>query len=462
MSFTEIDVTAAARLLAEGRVSAFELTRAYLGRIDRLEGTLNSFVTVMADQALAAASAADARAARGERRGPLDGIPLALKDNIDVAGVPTTNGLAARRHAVAPHDAHVVARLRAAGAVIVGKLNMHEIALGGTTDNPHLGRSANPHRPDCTPGGSSGGSGAAVAARLCAAALGTDTLGSVRLPAAYCGVSGLKPTPGLVSTRGVCPLSFRLDHVGPLARSVRDLGLLLEAVAGYDPDCAESEPARGAPTSAVPDEPDVRGLVLGRLRNVDTVPMEPDIRDAWDRALALLETLGCQVRDVELPGYDFGHARRAGLLVVECEAALAHAEDLARDPARFSPGVRAMLEYGRDAKAARLVKAERLIALARLAARTALAHVDALVLPTASQVAFPFSEPAPDHQADLTALANLAGLPAVSVPMGFSGAGLPMGLQIVGRPFTEGTVLALARAYERTAAWDMRPRGAEP
>lgn len=458
MDLTALDATAMASLLARREVSAVELVRAHLHCIEGLEPALHCFITLTADAALAQAAESDARAGRGQRHGPLDGVPIALKDNIDVAGVPCTAGVGARRNVVAAADAEVVRRLGVAGAVLLGKLNLHEAALGATTDNTHFGRTENPHRRGYTPGGSSGGSGAAVAAGFCAAALGTDSLGSVRVPAAYCGVAGLKPTYGLVSTRRVVPLSLRLDHVGPLSRSVRDLGVLLDAIAGYDGPSPQSEPAPALTSYAVEDEPDVRGVLVGRPTWVGGVALEDDVATAWQSALDTLSSLGARIRDVEIADYEPRRARLAGLLICEADGAVVHADDLARHPDGFSAEVRAMLEYGRGARAEQLVRAERVMAQTRLAARTTMSEVDVLVLPTTPQVAFPFGTRPPDSQADLTALASLAGLPAASVPMGRSGSGLPMGLQIVGRPWAERTVLAVARAYERAAAWDMRPR----
>ena len=237
-------VAALSRELQLGRISAVEATQYYLARIDALDDRLNSFITVAAEQALAQAAIADTRRANGKRLGPLDGIPIALKDNIDLVDMPTTAGVAARRQHKAPADAAVTANLRDAGVVFLGKTNMHEAALGATTDNPSFGRCHNPHRYNYTPGGSSGGSAAAVTAGLCAAALGTDTLGSVRIPASYCGNFGYKPSDGLVSKRGIVPLSWTLDQVGLLAPRAEDLWLMLMAMSGFDPACPDSRPLR--------------------------------------------------------------------------------------------------------------------------------------------------------------------------------------------------------------------------
>ncbi len=240
---TDLATTSIARLsqmLDAGEVDAEALTRLLLDRAEGVGRGLNCYITLCRETALAEARAAAERTAAKRRRGKLDGIPVALKDNIDVAGVPTSNGFGGAPYRIPAEDAEITRRLRAAGAVILGKLNMHEGALGATNDNPHHGRAINPHRAGHSPGGSSGGSGAAVAAGLCCAALGTDTGGSVRIPASYCGVVGLKPSYGLISTRGVVPLSYRLDHAGPLARTVADAATLLEVLAGFDPRCAES------------------------------------------------------------------------------------------------------------------------------------------------------------------------------------------------------------------------------
>lgn len=452
---TTLTVGAASELLAHGDLSSAALADVYLARIGALDPALRCYVAVRAEEARAEAAAADARRARGEARGPLDGIPIALKDNIDVAGMPTTNGMGPRGERAAAADAEVVRRLRAAGTVILGKLNMHEGALGGSTDNPHHGRTHNPWRLGFTPGGSSGGTGAAVAARLCAAGIGTDTMGSVRLPAAYCGVAGLKPTFGLVSARGVVPLSRRLDTVGPLARSVTDLGLMLDAMAGFDPAYVESvETPAGATASAMVGD-DLAGLSLGVIESLERVEMDADVRKRFDEALELLERLGGKLRRLDLPGYEATPARRAGLLVCEAEAAGVHEADMAAHPDAFSPDFRRMLEFGRDAPASKLVQAERTIQVAGWQLRRALGEVDLIVAPTAAQCAFSFSVPTPVGQADLTAIASLGGCPAVSVPCGLGATGLPVGLQLIGPPFGEWKVLAAARVFE--AAYGFAP-----
>ena len=454
---TGLTVAAASRLLARAEITSIALTEAYLARIAALDPTLNCYVVTRGDEARTEARDADGRRARGERRGALDGIPIALKDNIDLVDVPTTNGMGPHGDTTPVRESEVARRLRDAGAVILGKLNMHEGALGGTTDNPHHGRTQNPWRAGFTPGGSSGGTGAAVAARLCAAGIGTDTMGSVRLPAAYCGVAGLKPTAGVVSARGVAPLSWRLDTVGPIARCVADLGLMLDVIAGFDPEYPGSVERPGGTIDRAIDKEDLAGVTLGIITSLDQVEMDSDVRSAFARSIEILEGLGGSIRRVGLPGYDPAAARRAGLLVCEAEGAVVHERAMKEWPGAFSPDFRRMLEYGRDAASTRLIKAERVIETAGWELRRALREVDLIVSPAAPQPAFPFDGPVPVTQADLTAIANFGGCPAVSVPSGLTRISLPIGLQLIGPPFGERALLAAARAFEARCGFVTMP-----
>ena len=451
------DIAGWAQVLAAGEVRALDLTEICLARVVRHDAALRVFTTLTADAARGAATDSDKRRAQGTSLGPFDGIPVALKDNIDLVGTPATAGMASRAQIVSTEDAVVTARLRAAGAVILGKVNMHEAALGATNDNPLYGRTYNPHRITHTPGGSSGGSGAAVAAGSCLAAVGTDTLGSIRVPAAYCGVAGIKGTRGLVSPRGVVPLSWTFDHVGPLAHSVRDLGLLLDVIAGFDPACAESVAAPGTQTYDPGAPASLAGVRLGRLDLTDA-GVDPDVAAGFAEAIDVLAGLGAEIVPVSIAGYDFSGLRRAGLMISEAEGAVAHAADLADRPEQFSDEFRAMLGYGARLPAVRLVRAQREIAAAQQRIRVAFADLDAVVMPTTPQTAFDFSEAVPVNQADLTAIANLTDRPAVSVPMGFAANGLPIGLQVVGPRFGEAAILRYACAYELAAGHVMRVR----
>ena len=457
IDLTGLTVAEASQRLARGEITSADLTEAYLARVASVDPTLNCYVLTRVDEARAEARDADARRARGGYRGALDGIPIALKDNIDVAGVPTTNGMGAQGSKTAARDAEVTRRLRAAGAVILGKLNMHEGALGGTTDNVHHGRTQNPWRRGFTPGGSSGGTGAAVAARLCAAGIGTDTLGSVRLPAAYCGVAGLKPTHRVVSARGVVPLSQRLDTVGPIARSAADLGLMFDVMAGFDPEYSGSVQRPGEVTHRATQKADLDGVTCGIITNLDLVEMDADVRSAFAQSIEMFEALGASIRRIDFPNYDPTTARRAGLLVCEADGAAVHERAMTEWPGAFSPEFRSMLEYGRDIARDRLTGAEHVIKLAGFEVRRALGEVDLIVSPTTPQPAFPFDGPVPVNQADLTAIASFGGCPAVSIPCGLTRTGLPIGLQLIGRPLGERRVLAAARAFEARCGFSATP-----
>ncbi len=436
---TELDITAAGDALAAGDFSAEDLLRAYLARIEQYEAGMNCFITLLGDAALEQARASDVRRSKDERLSPLDGIPIALKDNIDQAGVPTTNGMA--RFRTPDRDAAVTQRLRDAGAVLIGKANMHEGALGATTNNPHHGAAQNPWRPGFTPGGSSGGSAAAVAARFCAGALGTDTMGSVRLPASYCGLAGLKATYGLISTRGVVPLSYGLDHVGPICRSARDLSLMLTVLTGHDPESTESiHPHRALRAKGV----SLEGLRFAVPLDLDAAPCEAGIRENFEGHLANLQQQGAVQVDLRFANQDCTGTRRAGLLISEAEAGHALEAELLAHPDDFSDEFRNNLEYGRNAPAHRLVAAQRQILSVGLEVRKLFDEVDLLLLPTAPQAAFSQTDEVPVNQADFTQWANHAGCPALSLPCGLSPGGMPLGLQLIGQHRADGRLLAMA------------------
>jgi aspartyl-tRNA(Asn)/glutamyl-tRNA(Gln) amidotransferase subunit A len=435
------------RLIEAGAVDPRDLTRVFLGRANGEGQDLNCFITLCEESALAEAAASAERARLKRRLSSLDGIPVAVKDNMDVAGVPTSNGFGGAPYRIPQTDSEVVRRLRAAGAIILGKLNMHEGALGPTNDNPHFGRVTNPYRGGHTPGGSSGGSGAAVAAGLCCAALGSDTGGSVRIPASYCGIVGLKPSYGLISTRGVVPLSFGLDHVGPLTRTVQDAALMLDTLAGFDPACTESRkgPAGGY---AAPRHGRLDGATLGLLGGFESETHDAAVNTALGGALSELRQLGATIRPIALPAYDPVKGRRAGFLRVEVEAAFVHADLYRREPDRFSPQMRDYLDYGAKVAATKLVQADRLMAAAAFELTRCLCEVDAVVSPTAPHAAPAFGDNMPDNAGTYCIPANFAGVPAISVPMGRDENGLPLGLQFIGVRHQDARILDIAAAYE--------------
>lgn len=440
------DLTGQAGRMQRGELGSVQLVERQLAAIQASQPALNAYLSVDARGALDAAAESDARRARGEVRA-LEGLPIAVKDNIDVAGLVTTAGMATRRdRAPAIADGPVVARLRAAGAVIVGKLNMHEAAMGADNDNPHFGACHNPHRPGFTPGGSSGGSGAAVAAGLCAAALGTDTMGSVRIPASYCGVVGLKPTWGALSTRGTVPLCRRLDHIGPLARSARDLRVLLEVMAWFDPDCAQSRAPVFAPVSDAP-------LRLGVVDFGDAVEIDADVRQAFEAGVEVLRGLGHRCVVLPAPDFPSGRARRAGLLMAEAELLVEHAEAWRDRRDLFSPLLAKLMAWAESRSAAELAAASQLADRAQVQLQQWLCGCDVLLMPTAPQRAFAFGMPVPANQADLTAYANMAGNPALSVPLPAAAGELPVGMQLVGRSGDDLRLIALAEAFQRATGW---------
>jgi len=454
---THLTIAQAADLVRQRQLSPVELTQACLARIEAVDSRLNSFITVTADEALAAAREAESAIAGGRYRGPLHGIPVALKDIFGLAGVRMTAASRILADNVSAEDAEATARLKAAGAVIIGKLNMHEFAFGATGINPHYGPAHNPWDTERITGGSSSGAGAAVAAGECAAALGTDTGGSIRIPASLCGVVGLKPTYGRVSRRGVLPLSWSLDHVGPLTRTVEDAAIVLQAIAGRDEGDASSSPA------PVPDyrsalRDGLRGLRIGVPSHFFFDTLEPGVEEAVRRAIAALEGLGATLEEVSLPYMD--ELPGAVMAIMMPEALAYHQKWMAERPQDYGDDVRYRLELGATYLAVHYLQAQRLRELAVQAWRDRVFDkVDLLATPTTQCAATPIAQG--DLQMTLSLIRltnpiNLLGLPAVSLPCGFTGQGLPAGLQLIGRWFDEATVLRAAHAYEQATDWHKR------
>jgi aspartyl-tRNA(Asn)/glutamyl-tRNA(Gln) amidotransferase subunit A len=442
--------------VARRDASPVEAVRALLDRIDRLDVRLGCYVATLADSALAEAKAAEQEIAAGARRGPLHGVPMALKDIFDTAGVETASGARVFAGNVPTEDAFVVRRLREAGAILVGKLNMHEIAYGLTNTNPHFGPCRNPWDTGRVPGGSSGGSAAALAAGLCEISLGTDTGGSIRLPAGACGVVGLKPTFGRVSRRGVLNLSWSLDHVGPMTRTVEDAALVLDAIAGPDPAdpwCTERPVDRYAAGLGAP----VEGLRIGVPSDLFFEGVDAPVEQAVRAAIGVLRDRGAELVDVALPHTKDGYFPL--LAILGAEASAFHAARLRDRPDDFGEDVRLRLQFGRELRATDVVVARRWQWLVREDFRRAFERCDVLATPTLPHVAPTIGAVVP-REPDrawnrFMAPANLAGLPAISVPCGFVD-GLPIGLQVTGRPFDEATVLQVAHAYEQATDWHTR------
>ncbi len=454
----DLDLRGVSEAIGRGEVTSVQATEAYLDRIARHDAVLRAYITVTADDALARAKAADAEQAAGHRRGPLHGVPVALKDLIAVAGVPMTAGSRVLAGHVPTRDAFVTERLREAGAVVLGKLSMHEFAFGRPTTAGPFPTGRNPWDVSREPAGSSSGSGVAVAAGLCAGALGSDTGGSIRGPAARCGIVGLKPTYGLVSRRGVVPMDWSLDHVGPMTRTVWDAAVILEAIAGHDPEDASTRAAMPPSVTGVL-EAGVRGQRLGLLRRfyVDWPGLDGEVRAAALAAGAELERQGAIVEDVDAPTLDLAPAIWATYLAEMYEY---HRDTFRERPQDYAEGTRVRMMMGALVTAPDLLRGQRLRARLAREVQALLNRVDALVFPGHAAPAQRFEEVSTREVmapgARYTSPWNLLGLPAVVVPCGFSRGGLPLALQIVGRPFADATVLRIARAYERATDWHRR------
>lgn len=448
---TTLTLTRAAELLRSKETSPVELTQACLERIDRLNPRLNAFITITAEQALATARDMEAEQQRGLWRGPLHGIPIAIKDNIDTAGVRTTAASELFKDRVPVEDAEVVRRLKNAGAILLGKLNLHEFAYGGTSVVTYFGPVHNPWALDRVAGGSSGGPAAAIAADLCFGALGTDTAGSVRIPASYCGIAGLKPTYGRVSNRGVIPLSWTLDHVGPMTKTVDDAARMLTVIAGFD----QRDPASvGAPVSDYPAamQMPVSKLRLGIPRKLFFEGLDAEVETAMEEALAVLRKLTAGMRDVVLPPIPNAAA------VWAPEIYAYHAPWIAATPEKYQPQTRIAIQRGASLNAAVYAKAVRDVQQARRDIRKSFADVDLLITPTMPALPGTIEQAQASNNGSgrNTSPFDVFGLPAISIPCGFSSLGLPIGLQISGAPWAEATVLALASAYEQATQWHTR------
>lgn len=428
-----LSIADASGLLRRKEISPVELTTSCLRRIEQLNPTINAFITVLAESALDQARAAEAEILAGEWRGPLHGIPIGLKDLIDTAGIRTTCGSALFANRVPSEDAEVVRLLKNAGAILIGKQNMQEFAWGGTSSSSYFGPVRNPWDTDRIAGGSSGGSAAAVAAGMCFGAVGTDTGGSVRQPAAFCGIVGLKPTYGSVSMRGVFPLSPSLDHVGPLCRSVADTAVLFQVIAGLDK--LEMVEAKTKPR-------------LGIVRRPFFDDIDPEIDNAFDEALKTLRELTADVLEVELPP--------TPPAVQAPEVYAVHAKYFAETPELYGRWMRERLQQATEIGVVAYIEARQELDRLRQFAGDVFSKVDLLVTPTSPVPPITISEalemsPSPAGERWLwnTRPFNAFGWPTISIPCGFTRAGLPIGLQIAGPNFTEASLLSFAYAFEQ-------------
>ena len=464
-----------------------EVTRAFLARIEALNPKLNAYLHVDTEGALAQAAQVDEARAQNRPLGKLAGVPVAIKDNLCTRGVPTTCASKILKNYIPPYDAHVIRCLRREGAVLLGKANMDEFAMGSSNENSAFGAVANPWDANCAPGGSSGGSAAATASGLATAALGSDTGGSVRQPGAFCGVAAIKPTYGRVSRFGLIAFASSLDQVGPITRSVRDGARMLSVIAGHDPRDSTSVPEAHAGSTdfeAACDAP-VKGLRVGVLRPSSDKGLEPDVLASFETSLKTLQQLGCELVDVSLPSSALVVSVYYLIAPAEASSNLARfdgmryglrveGDDLTQVYQRtraegFGDEVERRIMLGTYALSAGYydafyVKAQKVRTLIRQDFDAAFAHCDLIVGPTSPTAAFKLGERTDDplamYLADIFTLPpSLAGLPAISVPCGLSSAGLPLGLQVTAPAFKEAQMIQLAHAFEQAFDTPMRPGG---
>src|SRR5258707_2390167 len=457
---TWLSLSDAAHLVRDKKISPVELTKSCLNRIERLNPKLNAFITVTAESALTQAREAEAEIQRGHWRGPLHGIPIALKDLFDTAGVRTTAASGLFKDRIPTQDAEIVRRLKGAGAVLLGKLNMHEFAYGGSSVISYYGPVHNPWSLDHMAGGSSSGSAVAMAAGLCYGAVGSDTGGSIRQPSAYCGTVGFKPTYGRVSTRGVIPLSWLYDHVGPMTRSVADAAAMLQVLAGYDPEDGNSADAPVPDyTAALRQNGPLR---IGVPRAYFYEGLHPDIESAMNAALTVIGKLASSVRDIEMPASN-------DTTILRAEAYAYHAENVKKSPELYQPETLKRIRAGEDVTTATYIRARRQVDQYRHTIRKMFETVDLLITPTTPVPPFTISELLADmynlRTKEILSLRNtrpfnILGLPSISVPCGFTRAGLPIGIQISGAPLAVANVLRLAHAYEQQTDWHRKHPGA--
>jgi aspartyl-tRNA(Asn)/glutamyl-tRNA(Gln) amidotransferase subunit A len=458
-----LTITAAGALLRREKISPVELAKSALARIEELNPRLNAFITVTAERALREARAAEREIARGKSRGPLHGIPVTLKDNICTEGVRTTAGSRILENFIPRADADVAAKLKGAGAVLLGKTNLHEFAYGVTTENPHYGPARNPWDLERIPGGSSGGSAAAVATGLGFASVGTDTGGSIRIPSALCGVVGLKPNFGRVSCRGIVPLAVTLDHAGPIARSVEDAAIMLDAICAFSESRGAFHRAVRAARKAIRSK---RHLRIGWPREYFFDRVDEEVQRAVKEAAKCLERLGARIEEVSLPHLEEASEPSTQIALAE---ALEYHESQGYFPTRaaeYGADVRKRLEMGSAVRAVDYLKAQQSRERLRADFRAAFGRVDVILAPSVPMPAPPIGENSVmiggESQSVRGALvrmnrpANFTGFPAISVPCGFTRAGLPIGLAIHGPEWGEAKLLRIALRYEQATEWHKR------
>lgn len=464
----KLDITTLSKKIRSKEVSPKEIVAQLVARIEAVNPVLNAYITVAAEEAFEQAKQAEAEIMSGQYRGPLHGVPIGLKDLIYTKGIKTTMGSELFKDFIPDSDATVVQKLKRAGAIIIGKLNTHEFAYGSTGDVSYFGPVRNPYDTSKMTGGSSSGSGAAVASALCFGALGTDTGGSIRIPSSACGIVGMKPTFGRVSKHGAYPLGFTLDHIGPMTRTVRDNAELLGILAGHDPEDPHSVQQAGEDYTRDLGE-SIRGKVVGIPSTFYFDLIDEEIRSKMEEAIGLLRAMGAEIRTVELPV--LSEVSWAQLKTIQSEAYAVHEAHVGSSAEKYHPEVLERLQASAEAKGYEYVKAQDIRRRAQESFRRAFEQVDVMVAPTLPILPPDIgqreiqiqgqSEPVRAALLRLTGPTNLTGLPSLSIPCGFSKTGLPIGIQFIGRPFDEAVLYQFGAAFEKeigvpTLQWDIQ------
>ncbi|WP_289135806.1 amidase [uncultured Brevibacillus sp.] len=451
-----LDISTLSKLIQTKKISPVELTKQVLQRIEQYNPTVNAYIKVLVEDACQQAEVLERELMEQGVRGPLHGVPIAIKDILETKGHETTAGSKVFENWIPDRDATVVRKLKEAGAILIGKANLHEFAMGATTENPHYGVCRNPWDLERVPGGSSGGSAVAVATGLCYGAIGTDTAGSIRLPAAICGITGMKPTYGRVSRNGCLPFSWSLDHIGPMTRTVKDSAILLKAIAGFDPlDSATASQA----DDVMWDQalPDLKGIRLAVVRAHFFVDLDPEVEWLVEKAMRDMQALGAEIVEIELPGLD--EALQALKMIAQSEVLTFHEPILNKYKDWYGEDLKYRFSFGQSISAVQYLNAQRTRSKFSQELREKLKGFDGLLAPANAKRPFLIGTVPPDQAIDnmftlgRTPFGNITGLPALTLPCGFMSGNLPVGMQIIGRPFEERRIFQIAEVYERSQNW---------
>ena len=460
---TLLHLSELSELIKSRSISPVDLAKAYIQRIEKLDPTLNAFITRLDEYALDMANTAESEIMSGQYKGHLHGIPIALKDLFQTKGVRTTSGSILERDFIPTEDASVVSMIKAAGGFCIGKLHMTEFAFDGTSRNHHYGPARNPWNIEMMAGGSSSGSGVAIASREAPIALGTDTGGSVRVPASLCGVTGLKPTYGLISRHGVTALSWSMDHVGIFGKSAKDVGIVLNYISGYDnrdPGSINYPSENYSLTSAI--NLDLNGIRIGIPKEYIWDIMDPEVKDLFNKSIDDIRYLGAEIVNISLP--PLGLVNPAGSIVQTSEAASLHKDRILLNADQYDPAIRRRIESGFFIPATSYLQAQKVRKACMMEILGAMDNIDFLATPTTAVTAFPIESDTVNISGNevgsreallrITRIFSTLGMPAISVPCGFTRQNLPAGLQLIGKPFQDSRLIQLANTYQAATKWN--------